>query len=73
MKGKWLFSGVKLVVFVLFAAAAVDGTADVRATAGRLNALFEYNLLRENSPGRYSFHDLVRRHARSRAPGDTRS
>jgi tetratricopeptide (TPR) repeat protein len=56
--------------FDVFAAAALDA-ADPRATARRLNTLFECNLLRENSKGRYSFHDLIREYARSLAPGDS--
>ena len=56
--------------FDVYAAAAIDG-AELKATARRLNELFEYNLLRENSSGRYSFHDLVREHARALAAGDS--
>jgi tetratricopeptide (TPR) repeat protein len=55
--------------FDAYAAAALDGSG-LEATARRLRELFEYNLLRENSRGRYSFHDLIREHARRVGPRD---
>ncbi|HEV2375278.1 MAG TPA: tetratricopeptide repeat protein [Streptosporangiaceae bacterium] len=54
----------------VYTAAALDA-ADLKATARRLRELSEYNLLRENSKGRYSLHDLIREYARARAPGDS--
>ena len=52
-----------------YAAAALNNTDP--ATAMRLlNSLFDYHLIEEADPGRFSFHDLIRRYARALAAAD---
>ncbi|MET3422284.1 tetratricopeptide (TPR) repeat protein [Actinoplanes tereljensis] len=60
-----------------YAAAALAGT-DLPAALTRLAGLRDDHLLQESTPGRYTFHDLVRAYATDRAhdedaPGDRRA
>ena len=52
-----------------YAAAALNGT-DLATARRLLDDLFGYHLIVESSRGRYSFHDLIREHARTMASAD---
>ncbi len=52
-----------------YAAAALDGIEPPQARR-HLNAIYDQHLLSELRPGRYSFHDLIREHARALALAD---
>ncbi|HEV2640866.1 MAG TPA: BTAD domain-containing putative transcriptional regulator [Actinocrinis sp.] len=53
-----------------FAAANLAGT-DHRTAERLLESLLDHNLLTQHTPGRYRFHDSVRRHARALAEADS--
>jgi tetratricopeptide (TPR) repeat protein len=63
-----LHPGPEFAAAVARAVAAVE--PEVADVSGALAALIDANLLSRPSPGRYRFHDLIHRHAISRAAAD---
>jgi tetratricopeptide (TPR) repeat protein/DNA-binding SARP family transcriptional activator len=59
--------------FSIHAANAAAGDESFAATEQTLDALLDYHLVEEHAPGRFTFHDLIRKYARHRALADEKN
>jgi tetratricopeptide (TPR) repeat protein/transcriptional regulator with XRE-family HTH domain len=58
--------------FDAYAAASLVGAADISDVKARLDTLLDHNLLIDDTPGRFRFHDLVREFAQDKSADASR-